>query len=558
MGIFKDFLFATCILSVSAYACGCGAITTPGATCWLDSDLSAEDWTCLWVMAENVTIECQGHSIKSVGTRDTYGIYSNQPFTTVKDCEISGFEKGVYFNGTANGTINSVYSHDNFREAIYINGGSGNRIIDSVGIYRPQGYPTSFDGIVIQSSFGNSIINTVAASTTSPGLRVRDSDRTLIANSTVTSEALALIISGSSNTIIARTAAKSQNNTALWLDNCTDSKIIETSAVSNRSIGMYVGSNSNRNSIINSSGSGREIGIYIFEGNSNSISDSNGTSVVDAGITVHLANNTRIDNSAAKSEYGTGLFINACNGTEISNSNANSTFGVGCQVAAGNKNTIIGSTMSSISNSSLKIYLSQKNRIQSSTMVSYNGSPLVFSDDEFYVTMGYGNASTGNVIVGNTFISKDGAHSHVIIAKPCFGNVFYWNNFTKTSELYVDDLNGNNSYNSSESGQNEGNVWANVIDGSIDLKGEAESIGYPGLYVGTLIYEDGSSMGKTNGAIDYAPLTKTAMPKKVQPVHDEPSKNDSIGTSRAQPTVQERGLLDEIACFLIRIFGGTC
>ena len=51
------------------------------------------------------------------------------------------------------------------------------------------------------------------------------------------------------------------------------------------------------------------------------------------------------------------------------------------------------------------------------------------------------------------------------IDAPSGNNTFYWNNFTNTSGLYVQDLNGSNYYNSSFGG----NFWFNVLNGSINI-----------------------------------------------------------------------------------------
>jgi hypothetical protein len=73
-------------------------------------------------------------------------------------------------------------------------------------------------------------------------------------------------------------------------------------------------------------------------------------------------------------------------------------------------------------------------------------------------------------------------------------------------------LNGSNYYNTTINGNGEGNIWHDVMNGSVDTSGNIYSTGYPSLYIGKYgtgyPYNSTNSFGKISGnVVDYAPLT---------------------------------------------------
>lgn len=121
-------------------------------------------------------------------------------------------------------------------------------------------------------------------------------------------------------------------------------------------------------------------------------------------------------------------------------------------------------------------------------------------------------ASLNNsIFINNTLIDSDQLNPDAIIVSPfSSGNIFCWNNFSFTNAAYMNDSSGLNFYNSSLC-NGEGNVWGNVMNGSVQILGTTNSTGYPILFVGIggsgYPYGDNTSQGQTTGVIDYAPLT---------------------------------------------------
>ncbi len=115
-----------------------------------------------------------------------------------------------------------------------------------------------------------------------------------------------------------------------------------------------------------------------------------------------------------------------------------------------------------------------------------------------------------NLFVNNTLSSP--SSDLLDVDSESGDNTFYWNSFTGTSALYVNDSSGSDSYDgTTPSETDEGNIWSNVMDGQVYINGTVASTGFPQYFVGTsgsgYPYSDATSLGKTIGVIDNAPLT---------------------------------------------------
>ncbi|MEM4555144.1 MAG: right-handed parallel beta-helix repeat-containing protein, partial [Candidatus Anstonellaceae archaeon] len=120
----------------------------------------------------------------------------------------------------------------------------------------------------------------------------------------------------------------------------------------------------------------------------------------------------------------------------------------------------------------------------------------------------------GSDVRNNTFINNTISNATlalVYIDSNATANVFSLNNFTNTSGYYVQDLNGSNHYNTTINGVPAGNIYFNVINGSVHIVGSVPSV-FPGLFYGSAgfgyPYSQATSQGKVSGNVyDYGPLT---------------------------------------------------
>jgi len=70
----------------------CGdLLNETGALYTLNASTSIDGSTCFTVTAANVTLDCNGFNVVGNNTGSTYGIYTNQLNTTVRNCNIGNF-----------------------------------------------------------------------------------------------------------------------------------------------------------------------------------------------------------------------------------------------------------------------------------------------------------------------------------------------------------------------------------------------------------------------------------------------------------------------------------
>ena len=119
-------------------------------------------------------------------------------------------------------------------------------------------------------------------------------------------------------------------------------------------------------------------------------------------------------------------------------------------------------------------------------------------------------ANTGNRLINNTILN---ATTLLYLDAGASANTFYWNNFAATTGAYIQDLNGTNFYNATYDGKNQGNAYANVLNGSITVVGSTVS-SIPNYYLGVsgagVPYNNSTSGSKFVCSFarcgDYAPL----------------------------------------------------
>jgi hypothetical protein len=154
------------------------------------------------------------------------------------------------------------------------------------------------------------------------------------------------------------------------------------------------------------------------------------------------------------------------------------------------------------------------------------------------------------VFANNTFLSGDGDQNLVSLGAPnggCAVNTLYWNNFTATSGKYINE--GGSclpTIGISVDGHNEGNIYANVIDGTVGAFGTNLSTGYPSLYYGTMgavPYTSANSGNKIFGS-DPAPLTPFTNAAPVVESVSTPSAQDVTPCSTTSLPVMQVNVSD--------------
>ncbi|MFA5930501.1 MAG: NosD domain-containing protein, partial [Candidatus Micrarchaeia archaeon] len=531
--------------SVSA----CGALTTANAVYTLNASVSINNSTCFTVSAANVTLNCNGYGINgnlapvNPPNTNTYGIYSNQSGTIVKNCNISQFTRAVYFNGVANGAINnttasttattnpagygfylygSSYNRisSSFASAPYLGGialstgSDSNTITNSTGYGDIRDAGNSGPGIFIEASSNNTIINSTGITsgnytdsvTQAGGIYLDASHNNTIINSTGITRGWyghGVVILGSNRNIVTNVAGIA-------------------SPAGYTGIAVYGGANNTFTNVTGNASSGIGISLDVYSGpgiysTNNTFINSTGTSSDGYGIYLSLSSNNRFTNCVG---FATGTNVSLSVGIMLgtgAEGNAFANFSASCNrysglyLYGGNNNTFTGGQIRGIYGpyeyGALFLYgaSTSSNTIANSTI---NGMA-----DNYPVHLL--SAGSGNYLVNNTILNA----SNLFCAEGGSGaNTFYWNNFTSIGNptLYINDTTGSNSYSAIVNGSREGNIYANIMSGNPAAYGPYHSFGFPSLYIGAsgaVPYNAASSLGKISGsAVDPAPLTPGYLP----------------------------------------------
>jgi hypothetical protein len=83
----------------------CSVLNQAGKKYILTTDILNSDTAgyCINVSAENVTLDCQGHTIDGIDNINLYGIFTNSFNTTIKSCRITDWGMGIY--GVSSGNL---------------------------------------------------------------------------------------------------------------------------------------------------------------------------------------------------------------------------------------------------------------------------------------------------------------------------------------------------------------------------------------------------------------------------------------------------------------------
>ncbi len=115
-------------------------------------------WSGVWTDGgANTSIDCQGKNVIGRNLTGTYGIYSTQYNTTIKNCNISNFWYAVYLYGATYGSVtnsnlSSTYSNG---MGIYVNGGGNHQFINN------NATATTYPAIFINNANTNTLTNNI-------------------------------------------------------------------------------------------------------------------------------------------------------------------------------------------------------------------------------------------------------------------------------------------------------------------------------------------------------------------------------------------------------------
>jgi len=214
------------------------------------SDDVSSGGTCFTIGADNVTLDCNGHSITGSGSDDGVNAAGHSN-VTVKNCVITGFTYGIEFNGASYGTIenNTVSDYDGL---ILFSSSDINIINNNVS--------SNHNGIYLSSSNHNNITNNTANSNEYAGIYLGSCSNNAIYNNTVDSNNRGIEVDSGQNNSVTNNDAGS--NTVGIQSSDSHGTIANNTIGLSGYYGIYLTGGSNITIANNTVGSSGAYGIY--------------------------------------------------------------------------------------------------------------------------------------------------------------------------------------------------------------------------------------------------------------------------------------------------------
>jgi parallel beta-helix repeat protein len=238
----------------------CGDTITSDTT--LSADLNCSD-TGLFIGADNITLDCAGHSITGPGIWVASGINNGGGFDgiTIKNCSVSNFGIGLYFVDSSNSTItlNNTNSDGWF-------------------------------GIILVSGTGNNVNHNTVTNHYNSGIALSGSSNNTVEYNIGTSNAYGIYSGGSPNNLINNNILTS-NFQGIYLQSTSDNTITNNTANLGGSCGILL-QQSPSNTISSNTTNSNGVGIFGIDSNNNTISSNtaNSNSVYGIGLITSLGN----------------------------------------------------------------------------------------------------------------------------------------------------------------------------------------------------------------------------------------------------------------------------
>lgn len=284
-----------------------------GTTYYLTTNVSSTG-TCMQIDANNVTLDCQGHSI--IHTGQGSGIEVKRfNFTTIKNCNIIGdtsaYNFGIALDSSSNNIItNNIAKSNNI--SILLEFSSNNTI------YNNKISLNSKEGISLYYSSDNIISQNTVTFNKMWGIFLAFSSNNIVSNNNASSNGFGISLAfGSNNTIFNNTAGSNQFGILLV---SSSENIISNNNASTNNYGIVLGTNSNKNIISNNTINLNNTSIFLpLISNYNIISNNTVSNNTNSGIYLESSSNNTIYNNKVTS-IGNGIeLINNSNYNIISN-----------------------------------------------------------------------------------------------------------------------------------------------------------------------------------------------------------------------------------------------
>ena len=239
----------------------CGDIITTNTV--LTTDINANG-SCLITGANNIIIDCNGHSMTGNGTG--YGIdLIGYPNVTVKNCIISNFNKGMFVSSSNFDTILNNTIH-NSQDGLYLTSSSNNTLANNT-IHSNLAY-----GIYLYDhSSNNTVINNTVFNNTQFGIQLYSSSQynNIISNTVYNNSFEGILLWSAQYNVLSNNSVFNNSRDGIRLSSTYYNQLYNNTAYNNSRYGISFSDGTNNLLINNLVANNSNHGIHIYSYSTN-------------------------------------------------------------------------------------------------------------------------------------------------------------------------------------------------------------------------------------------------------------------------------------------------
>ena len=366
--VFFIFLLSEALPVLSLNIDNCTVLDTPSETYLLTQSIwNSTNSTCMYVQADNVTLDCQGNRIDGVDNANTYGVrIPNYDNVTIRNCEVSDWAYGIDISSSAGSRIYNNFITSNTDRGINVVSGSTYNNLTNNTVFFNEDY-----GVVFASSSSNNFSHGNVSKNTNHGIWFSTANNNRVEYAVVSFNA----------------------QDGINLDSSDNNVIYETNTTSNKARGIYAASSSGNRIEGGKVVSNSNTGIWFYQSASNNVTSVNSSLNTNNGVYLESSSNgNRIENCIFLDNGGNGIYSQSSSNNLIINIDASLNVR-GIMISYGSGNNVSRSNIHSNDNEGMRLTYTTNNYIID-TLINASPGDEVYADD---------TSSSNNYFINTTF-----------------------------------------------------------------------------------------------------------------------------------------------------------
>jgi parallel beta-helix repeat protein len=294
----------------------CSVLDEEGKTYVLAEDIiNSTNTVCMNITANNIILDCQGHTISGVDASDSFGIwvYRDSETTTnitIKNCILTDWDVGLFIYNSNSNTLSSITANNNI-DGVAIVYSDYNNLTDITA-------NSNIFGVHFEYSDYNNLTDITANNNTGAGIHFEYSNSNNLTDITSNSIEYGIILDNSNSNTLSSITANS-NHEGIRLVSSNSNNLTNITANFNFE-GIRLIEYSLYNNLTNINVNDNEdVGLFIYNSNSNTLSSITANNNID-GVAIVYSDYNNLTDITANNNTGAGIHLDTSSYNTITNS----------------------------------------------------------------------------------------------------------------------------------------------------------------------------------------------------------------------------------------------